>query len=101
MGLPLGAVVAVGVDGRERRLAAAQVERDTLRAAAALARSGVAAGDRVIVRLPKRYEWLLALGALYRLGAVAALCPELTPDAGSKGERVGSRPARRCSGRAT
>ena len=81
MALPLGSVVAVGSDGRERRLDAGQVERDTLRAAAALARSGVAAGDRVLVRLPKRYEWLLALGALYRLGAVAVLCPELTPAA--------------------
>ena len=81
MALPLGGVVAVGSDGRERRLEAAQVERDTLRAAAALARSGVAPGDRVLVRLPKRYEWLLALGALFRLGAVAVLCPELTPEA--------------------
>jgi acyl-coenzyme A synthetase/AMP-(fatty) acid ligase len=81
MALPLGGVVAVGSDGRERRLDAAQVERDTLRAAAALTASGVAAGDRVLVRLPKCYEWLLALGALYRLGAVAVLCPELTPDA--------------------
>ncbi len=35
----------------------------------------------MLVRLPKRYEWLLALGALYRLGAVAVLCPELTPAA--------------------
>ena len=40
MGLPLGSVLAVGPDGRERRLDAAQVERDTLRAAAALARAG-------------------------------------------------------------
>ena len=81
MALPLGGVVAVGSDGRERRLDAAQVERDTLRAAAGLARAGVGSGDRVLVRLPKRYEWLLALGALYRLGAVAVLCPELTPAA--------------------
>ena len=81
MALPLGGVVAVGSDGRERQLDASQVERDTLRAAAALARTGVAPGDRVLVRLPKRYEWLLALGALYRLGAVAVLCPELTPEA--------------------
>jgi acetyl-CoA synthetase len=85
--LPLGAVVAVGADGRERRLAADQVERDTLRAAAGLARAGVEAGDRVLVRLPKRYEWLLALGALYHLGAVGALCPELTPDAELEGRR--------------
>jgi acyl-coenzyme A synthetase/AMP-(fatty) acid ligase len=93
MGLPLGSVVAVGPDGRERRLDAAQVERDTLRAASALARSGVAAGDRVIVRLPKRYEWLLALGALYRLGAVSVLCPELTPDAelAARARQLGAR----------
>lgn len=81
MALPLGGVISVGADGRERRLDAAEVERDTMRAAAALASSGIGAGDRVIVRLPKRYEWLLALGALYRLGAVSVLCPELTPDA--------------------
>ena len=81
MTLPIGGVLSVAADGRERRLDAAQVERDTLRAAAGLAAAGVRAGDRVIVRLPKRYEWLLALGALYRLGAVGALCPELTPDA--------------------
>jgi acyl-coenzyme A synthetase/AMP-(fatty) acid ligase len=81
MALPLGGVISVGADGRERRLDAVQVERDTRRAAAALAGSGVGVGDRVLVRLPKRYEWLLALGALYRLGAVAVLCPELTPEA--------------------
>jgi acyl-coenzyme A synthetase/AMP-(fatty) acid ligase len=80
MTLPLGSVISVGADGRERRVDAAQVARDTQRAAAALAASGVRAGDRVVVRLPKCYEWLLALGALHRLGAVAALCPELTPD---------------------
>jgi acyl-coenzyme A synthetase/AMP-(fatty) acid ligase len=80
MTLPLGGVVSVAADGRERRLDAAQVERDTVRAAAGLAARGIRAGDRVAVRLPKRYEWLLALGALYRLGAVAALFPELTTD---------------------
>ena len=93
MALPLGGVVAVGSDGRERRLDSAQVERDTLRAAAALARSGVVDGDRVLVRLPKRYEWLLALGALYRLGAVAVLCPELTPETelAARAEQLGAR----------
>jgi acyl-coenzyme A synthetase/AMP-(fatty) acid ligase len=80
MTLPLGGVISIGADGRERRLDAAQVERDTLRAAAGLASSGIRPGDRVMVRLPKCYEWLLALGALYRAGAVAVLCPELTPD---------------------
>ena len=93
MALPFGGVISVGADGRERRLDAAQVERDTLRAAAGLAAAGVRAGDRVIVRLPKRYEWLLALGALYRLGAVAVLCPELTPDAelAARARQLGAR----------
>jgi acyl-coenzyme A synthetase/AMP-(fatty) acid ligase len=93
MALPFGGVISVGADGRERRLDAAQVERDTLRAAAALAGSGVGVGDRVLVRLPKRYEWLLALGALYRLGAVAVLCPELTPDAelAARARQLGAR----------
>ncbi len=90
---PLGSVISVAADGRERRLGADQVERDTLRAAAGLAQTGVEPGDRVIVRLPKRYEWLLALGALYRLGAVAALCPELTPDAelAARARQLGAR----------
>jgi acyl-coenzyme A synthetase/AMP-(fatty) acid ligase len=95
MGLPLGGVVEVAADGHERRLAAGQIEHDTLRAAAALARAGVGPGDRVIVRLPKRYEWLLALGALYRLGAVGALCPELTPDSelAARARQLGARHA--------
>ncbi|HEY0970799.1 MAG TPA: AMP-binding protein [Gemmatimonadales bacterium] len=53
-----------------RSISYGQVEQQAEAVAAALAELGVEAGDRVAVNLPNCPEWLIALLALSRLGAV-------------------------------
>jgi len=67
--------LVVSPAGEPREVPAAELEHETERAAAGLAERGVGRGDVVLVRLPKGLEWLLAMRALWRLGAVALPCP--------------------------
>ena len=71
----------VDAGGAARRVGPDHLDRLTARAAAGLAERGAGPGDVVLVRLGKRLEWLLAMRALWRLGAVALPCPEMLTDA--------------------
>ena len=69
-------VLEISAGGERRVVAADELESLTASAAAGLAARGVAPGDRVLVRLAKGLEWLLAMRACLRLGAVSLPCPE-------------------------
>jgi acyl-coenzyme A synthetase/AMP-(fatty) acid ligase len=71
----------VNENGERRSVGTAELEELTERAAAGLANSGVGVGDVVLVRLGKCLEWLVAMRALWRLGAVSLPCPDLLTDA--------------------
>ncbi|MGH8797872.1 MAG: AMP-binding protein, partial [Caldimonas sp.] len=58
-------------DGRRAMYTYADLHCDANRLAHALARLGVARGDRVAIVMPQRFETAVAQIALYRLGAVA------------------------------
>ena len=58
-------------DGRRAVYTYNELHRDANRLAHALARLGVARGDRVAIVMPQRFETAVAQIALYRLGAVA------------------------------
>lgn len=60
--------------GNEERLTFADVSRRSSRLASTLARRGVTKGDRVIVMLPRRPEWQIAMTACLKLGAVVVPC---------------------------
>src|SRR6185437_4042627 len=70
----------VNENGEQRGVGAAELEHLTAQAAAGLAGAGVGVGDVVLVRLGKQLEWLVAMRALWRLGAVSLPCPELLTD---------------------
>lgn len=57
--------------GNERRYTFGEVSRESARYAAALKTLGIRKGDKVLVVIPKRPEWLFAMLALLRVGAVA------------------------------
>ncbi|MCE7082448.1 (2,3-dihydroxybenzoyl)adenylate synthase [Streptomyces sp. ST2-7A] len=57
------------VDG-ERRLTYAELHRSAERMAAGLLTLGVTAGDRVVVQLPNRAEFLETIFGLFRIGAL-------------------------------
>ena len=73
--------------GEHQRASDAQIEDLTRRAAAGLHARGVGVGDVVLVRLPKGLDWLCAMRALYRLGAIALPCPHQLTD-GDVADRV-------------
>jgi acetyl-CoA synthetase len=58
-------------DGRRLDFRYAELQRDADRLAHALARLGVARGDRVAIVMPQRIETAVAHMAVYQLGAVA------------------------------
>ncbi len=60
--------------GRERRFTYAEISRRTKQVAALLARHGVGKGDRVLIMLPRRPEWQIAMVGCLRLGAVPVPC---------------------------
>jgi len=64
-------LVFVDPAGARTEFTFAQIADASQRWAAALRDAGVAHGDRVVVILPKSPEWLFAMLALLRLGAVA------------------------------
>jgi len=69
-------LVALAAGGASRHIGFPQIAAATRRWAGAFAELGIGAGDRVIVLLPKIPQWLYAMVALDRLGAVVIPCSE-------------------------
>jgi acyl-coenzyme A synthetase/AMP-(fatty) acid ligase len=70
------ALVAVARDGERREIAFGEVADRSARLAGALASHGVGPGDAVMTLIGNRPEWVYALVACWRLGAVAQPCTE-------------------------
>ncbi|MCC6306786.1 MAG: AMP-binding protein [Rhodobacteraceae bacterium] len=68
------ALIWCNAAGQERRYSFAEMATLTDRLAAALARRGIARGDRVLVMLPRIPAWQIAMVAVLKLGAVAIPC---------------------------
>jgi acyl-coenzyme A synthetase/AMP-(fatty) acid ligase len=65
------ALVALAADGTRRDYSFAEIADLSQRWAAVLRTTGINKGDRVVVVMPKVPEWIFAMIALLRLGAVA------------------------------
>jgi acetoacetyl-CoA synthetase len=76
------AIIAASESGEDVRLTYAQLARDVARAAMALRRSGVRAGDRVCAMLTNRPEAMIAALGAAAIGAVWSSC---SPDFGVQG----------------
>jgi acetyl-CoA synthetase len=70
------ALVAVARDGERREIAFGEVADRSARLAGALATRGVGRGDAVMTLIGNRPEWVYAMVACWRLGAVAQPCTE-------------------------
>jgi acyl-coenzyme A synthetase/AMP-(fatty) acid ligase len=70
------ALVAIGRDGGRREIDFGEVADRSARLAGALARRGVGRGDVVMTLIGNRPEWVYAMVACWRLGAVAQPCTE-------------------------
>src|SRR3954471_14078029 len=70
------ALVALGRDGSRAEWSFGQVAEASARAAGALAAHGVAREDVVMTLVGNRPEWVLAMLACFRLGAIALPCTE-------------------------
>jgi acyl-coenzyme A synthetase/AMP-(fatty) acid ligase len=70
------ALVARSDAGGRRSFSFSDVARETVRAAAGLARADVEKGDVVMTLMPARPEWVFAMLASWRLGAAALPCSE-------------------------
>ncbi|MBA3263210.1 MAG: AMP-binding protein [Thermoleophilaceae bacterium] len=70
------ALVAVAHDGERRAIAFGEVADRSARLAGALAQRGVRRGDAVMTLIGNRPEWVYAMVACWRLGAVAQPCTE-------------------------
>ena len=68
------ALVALGRDGSRREFTFAEVDRISSCFAASLQKHGVARGDVVLTFMGNTAEWVLALTAIWRMGAVAMPC---------------------------
>src|SRR5207248_2504242 len=68
--------VAIGADGQRREYAFGEVADLSARLAGVLAARGVGRGDVVMTIVGSRPEWVLAMVACFRLGAVALPCNE-------------------------
>jgi acyl-coenzyme A synthetase/AMP-(fatty) acid ligase len=64
-------LIALAADGSRRDYSFVEIAEASQRWAAALRDAGIGKGDRVIVVMPKVPEWLFAMVALLRLGAIA------------------------------
>jgi acyl-coenzyme A synthetase/AMP-(fatty) acid ligase len=84
------ALVALGRDGGRREIDFGEVADRSARLAGALAARGVGRGDVVMTLIGNRPEWVYAMVACWRLGAVAQPCTEqLRPaDLRARMERV-------------
>jgi acetyl-CoA synthetase len=70
------ALVALSREGERREIAFGEVAARSARLAGALARRGVGRGDVVMTLIGNRPEWVYAMLACWRLGAVALPCTE-------------------------
>src|SRR3954471_24786412 len=70
------ALVALGRDGSRGEWSFGEVAGATARAAGALAARGVQREDVVMTLVGNRPEWVLAMVACFRLGAVVLPCTE-------------------------
>ena len=70
------AVVAIARDGERHEWSFGEVARASARAAGVLAARGVGRGDVVLTLVGNRPEWVLAMLACFRIGAVALPCTE-------------------------
>ena len=70
------ALVALGRDGSRSEWSFGQVSGASARAAGALAARGVGRGDVVMTLVGNRPEWVLAMLACFRIGAVVLPCTE-------------------------
>ena len=70
------AIVALGRDGSRRELTFGEVSDLSARLAGSLAARGVGRGDVVMTLIGNRPEWVLAMVACFRLGAVVLPCTE-------------------------
>jgi acetyl-CoA synthetase len=70
------ALVALGRDGSRREIAFGEVADRSARLAATLVTRGVGRGDVVITMVGNRPEWVEAMVACWRIGAVAQPCIE-------------------------
>jgi acetyl-CoA synthetase len=87
------ALVALARDGGRREISFGEVADRSARLAGALAARGVGRGDVVMTLIGNRPEWVYAMVACWRLGAVAQPCTEqLRPaDLRARVEAVGPR----------
>jgi acyl-coenzyme A synthetase/AMP-(fatty) acid ligase len=70
------ALVEIGHDGRRREWTFGEVADASARLAGTFAARGVARGDVVMTLVGSRSEWVLAMVACFRLGAVVLPCNE-------------------------
>ena len=70
------ALVALGRDGAREVLSFGEVAERSARVAGTLVARGVGCGDVVLILVGSRAEWVLAMVACFRLGAVACPCSE-------------------------
>ena len=70
------ALVAISREGERREIPFGQVSARTARLAGTLAARGVGKGDVVVTVVGNRPEWVYAMLACWRLGAVAQPCTE-------------------------
>src|SRR5215210_171459 len=70
------ALVALGRDGSRSEWSFGEVADAAARAAGTLAARGVGRGDTVLTLVGNRPEWVLAMVACFRLGAVVVPCSE-------------------------
>jgi acetyl-CoA synthetase len=73
---PRIALVALGRDGSREEVSFGEVADRSARLAGALAARGVRRGDVVMTVIGNRPEWVYALTACFRIGAVALPCAE-------------------------
>jgi acetyl-CoA synthetase len=70
------ALVAVARDGSRKEWTFGEVSDRSARVAGALLAAGVGKGDVVLTLIGNRLEWVLAMVACFRIGAVALACNE-------------------------
>jgi acetyl-CoA synthetase len=70
------AIVEIARDGRRRELTFGEVADASARLAGTLAGHGVGRGDIVLTLIGNRAEWVLAMVACFRIGAVVLPCNE-------------------------
>ena len=70
------ALVALGSDGSREQLSFGQIAAESARFAGNLLSRGVSRGDVVMTVVGNRPEWVLAMLACFRIGAVALPCTE-------------------------